>query len=114
MAEKENNKFVSVYTKIANFILLLVVLIIVCYVGYWIYNKIYVSSNEQIIIEEQLIPVNTALSPTKIIDNPIPQPPLEIPSSNIKMEVKPIIEPIPNTTIDNVHQSLQQILKKIK
>jgi hypothetical protein len=118
-------KYISIYTKIANVILFVLFCIIVGYVGYWIYEKVFAVSNTSLSPEEMLVTTTS----TDVIDTPdmsvtdtlppnpslpkLSTPPIK-PIENIRLDIVPVDQLPESTNVDAVQRSLEEILSKIK
>lgn len=118
-------KYISIYTKIANVILFVLFCIMVGYVGYWIYEKVFAVSNTSLSPEEMLVTTTS----TDVIDTPdmsvtdtlppnpslpkLSTPPTK-PIENIRLDIVPVDQLPESTNVDAVQRSLEEILSKIK
>lgn len=120
-------KHVSIYTKIANVILFILFCIIVGYLGYWIYDKVFAVSNEALPSTEVLASTTTSDVAVTTSDvknlteatnnvltntNAVVVPPK--PVENIRLDVLPVDNLPESTNVDAVQRSLEDILSKIK
>lgn len=118
MQEKDKNEKVvmneSVYTKIARFILLVLILLIVAYGGYWIYKNIFVSST--VVIEESVVKSIDldVIAPQEIVEQSaiaVKETVPELPVSDVIQSVSEDQLPI---DLNKMSNSLNVLLKKVR
>lgn len=124
----------SIYTKIANAILVVMVLVLVGYLGYWVYQWVYVTPHETISLPSSVAPPSATDAmvtppppalpsyPTSYVSQNVtiprvtpPPAPSSLPKENIRLQIQPIEQQLPEgSSINAVQRSLEEILSKIK
>jgi len=135
----------SIYTKIANAILVVMVLVLVGYLGYWVYQWVYVTPHETISLPSSVAPpsaTDAMVTPPSATDAMVTPPPSSVlpsyptsyvsqnvtiprvtpppapsslPKENIRLQIQPIEQQLPEgSSINAVQRSLEEILSKIK